>query len=152
MCARGARICFFLCVACKKALLEPPFCWRAAVCRARATGPFSICVLNLSSFHTLTHIFMTPPTSLQALSWYLTVGLSLSPSLLFFFLLLPVFIFGVCLVVSLNTAALCRHPCSLTRGIMQSYQKRVVSHACLWLHATLHSYQKLPFLPFDPLS
>lgn len=40
--------------------------------------------------------------------------------------------------------------CSLAWGIMQSYQKGMVCYACLCLHATHYSFQKLPFLLSDP--
>lgn len=66
-------------------------------------------------FHDTPHISPTP----QLVSHCWTFFISVSA---FFFL--PVFIFGVCLVVSLNTAALCRHPGSLTRVIMQKLPEK----------------------------
>lgn len=127
-----------LCVACKKGSIRAPPPSPLSVgeqlcAEQRATGPFSICVFNLPSFHTLTHIFTTQPTPRLP---RLTPNF-LNPSV------------GILLLdcLYLNFSRRCTKFCgslspplfSSPGGIMQSSQKGAVS---LQLRASLHSLQE----------
>lgn len=123
----------------QKALLEPHSAC-GQLCAEQATGPFSVCVLSSPSLHT--YIW-----SLFTLCRYLSFELSPSFSLA----LCPHFVV-IFLLCFTKTVALFRPLVLWPRALCKATRKRVVSHACLCLHATLHSFQKLPFLPCDPLS
>lgn len=133
MCAQDAHICNVF-VLQAKGPIRAPFCLWAAVCLCaeRAAGPFSVCVYNSPSVHTL---------SFHSVSFSLFVYFYLTFCLFSYLLHVP-----VPLILQLSFF----FTCSLARGIMQSYQKRIVSHACLCLHATLYSFQKLPFSSLWP--
>lgn len=90
----------------------------------------SVSVYNSHSLHTLTH--MLPPS--PSVTFSLFVFLYILISLFAYFSLLMSFFLS---------------PVLWPRDIMQSYQKRIVSHACLCLRATRYSFQQLPFLLCD---
>lgn len=126
----------------KKGPIRTLFCQWAAVCLCaeQATGPFSVCVNNSHSVHTLMHMLPLSPLSVLCFLPFLYLLIML------FLLFLTVICLSVPLLLHCCSLSL---PCSLTQGIMQTYQKRIVSHGCLCHHSTLYSFQKLPFLLCD---